>query len=281
LREARLLERRLFAACFLGAGPSGVVATLRGYRNEDGGFGHGLEPDVRCPGSLPIFVEVALQAMSTAAVCDTGLVLAACDYLARVARRAGAGGGVPPAGAVIEDFPHAAHWTAWSYEPALNPTAGLVGLLHGLGAEHPWREEATAWCWQQLEREEPVADAHTLSEVLVFLAHVPDRDRALRRASELARRFGEVGMLLLDPAAPGYGLTPLQLAPTADSPWRALFPAAVIDSHLERLLRRQQPDGGWPIDWQPPSAAAALEWRGIVTLQALRTLVSYGRLDPS
>ena len=44
LKHGRLLERRLFATCFLGASPAGVIDTLRGYQNEDGGFGHGLEP---------------------------------------------------------------------------------------------------------------------------------------------------------------------------------------------------------------------------------------------
>jgi hypothetical protein len=55
------------------------------------------------------------------------------------------------------------------------------------------------------------------------------------------------------------------------------FPAA--DQFLLRQAR-QAPDGGWPIGWDPPSEASALEWRGMVTLQALRTLVSYGRLTP-
>src|SRR5438105_10616817 len=62
-REGRLLERRLFATLFEGAAPSGVVDALRGYRNADGGFGHGLEPDKRCPDSLAIDVETAFDAM--------------------------------------------------------------------------------------------------------------------------------------------------------------------------------------------------------------------------
>jgi hypothetical protein len=64
--NARLLEQRLHAACLLGGPAAGVVDVLRGYRNGDGGFGHGLESDKRCPASLPIDVEVALTAMATA-----------------------------------------------------------------------------------------------------------------------------------------------------------------------------------------------------------------------
>jgi hypothetical protein len=59
LDQARLLERRLFAACFLGQPAAGVVDALRGCQNYDGGFGHALEPDTRCPASLPVYVEAA------------------------------------------------------------------------------------------------------------------------------------------------------------------------------------------------------------------------------
>ena len=59
-----------------------------------------------------------------------------------------------------------------------------------------------------------------------------------------------------------------------------LFSDEVIGAHLDSLQRKQEPDGGWPISWEPPSEASRLEWRGIVTLGALRTLTSYGRLGP-
>jgi hypothetical protein len=85
-------------------------------------------------------------------------------------------------------------------------------------------------------------------------------------------------MFRLDPDAPGYGLSPLSVAPRAASLWRALFTDAQIGAHLDRLQKDQQADGGWPITWEPPSQAAISEWRGVVTLDALRTLTSYGRL---
>lgn len=278
LSQARLLERRLFATCFLGQPASAVVDALRGYQNEDGGFGHGLEPDKRCPASLPIDVEIAFQALATAGAADAGMVGRACDFLGRVAAAAKAGGAVPLALPVIESFPRAAHWSDWTYRPGLNPTAGLAGLLHQLGVDHPWRAEATAYCWRQLESGARIEDAHELSEVFVFLAHVPDRERADKHGAALADTLAEVEMFHLDPAAEGYGLTPLQLAPEPGSRSRAFFDDALIEAHLDNLAGGQQPDGGWPISWEPPSEASLLEWRGIVTLQALRTLTAYDRL---
>ncbi len=278
LNEACLLERRLFAACFLGAPAVGVVDALRGYQNQDGGFGQALEPDTRCPASLPIYVETAFQALATVATVDRSMVLRACDFLARSAAEAGAGGAVPLAFPIIESFPRAGHWTEWTYEPGLNPTAGLVGLLYQLDVEHPWRQQAARYCWERLEAGELPDSAHTLSEALVFLEHVPEHDRADRCVAEIAGHFDEVSGLHLDPETPGYGLSPLHFAPTASSRWRRLFTDAQISANLDHLARDQQPDGGWPIAWEPPSEAATLEWRGVVTLQALRTLTSYGRI---
>jgi hypothetical protein len=274
MAEARLLEQRLFATCFRGAPATGVVDALRGYRNDDGGFGHGLEPDKRCPASLPIDVEVAFQTFATAGAADGDMLRAACDFLSRTAKEADAGGAVPLAFPVIESYPRAAHWTEWTYEPGVNPSAGLAGLLHRLGFEHPWRDEATRFCWRALETGDLPDEVHALAEVLVFLEHVPERDRAERHAAAVLERMTAMAMFHLDPEAEGYGLSPLQLAPTAGSRWRGLFTDAQIAAHLDHLARSQQPDGGWPITWDPPSAASALEWRGIVTLGALRTLRS-------
>ncbi|GGN64071.1 hypothetical protein GCM10010112_23930 [Actinoplanes lobatus] len=273
-REARPLERRLFATCFEGESPDGVVDALRAYRNADGGFGHGLEPDKRCPASLPIDVEIAFQSMAIAGAHDVPLLTAACDFLAGVSTD----GAVPLAFPVIEDCPRAAHWTDWTYQPGVNPTAGLAGHLYALGFGHPWREAAARFCWNAIEGGTLPDEVHGLSEVMAFLAHVPDRERAEKHARTVLDQMIGTSMFQATPQPGEYGLTPLHVAPTASSPWRKLFDDAQIDAHLDQLAAAQLPDGGWPVTWEPPSEASRLEWRGFVTFQALRTLTSYGRL---
>jgi hypothetical protein len=275
--NARLLEQRVFATVFRGAPALGVVNAVRAYQNEDGGLGHALEPDTRCPVSLPVYVETGLQALSMAGAVDVPLVTAACDFLERAADDAGAGGAVALASPRIEDYPRAEHWTDWTYEPGLNPTAGLVGLLYDLDVDHPWRAAGTEYCWRQLEEAPLPDDAHALSEVLLFLGHVPERERATEHAERVTAHLRGLPMFHLDPDTPGYGLSPLFIAPLSTSPWRHLFTDAEMGAHLAHLVKTQQDDGGWPIAWEPPSPAAALEWRGLVTLQAMRSLVSYGR----
>jgi hypothetical protein len=274
-REGRLIERRLASTLFDAADPSGVVDAVRAYRNPDGGFGHGLEPDKRCPASLPIDVECALDILLLLpgnAEIDA-LVRDACDWLASIATPNGA---VPLSFPVMEAYPRAEHWSDWTYAPGLNPTAGLAGRLHHLGIAHPWLDRATAWTWDRLD-DGFDEDAHALTEVLQFLAHVPDRDRAETASAPVATWLSTAEWFRSDPNDPGYGMTPLHLAPTPDSRWRWLFDDAAIEGHLDRLVRDQQPDGGWTITWEPPGTASTLEWRGIETLRALRTLHAYGR----
>ncbi|MGH9037137.1 MAG: hypothetical protein ACRD0O_15360 [Acidimicrobiia bacterium] len=277
-REGRLLERRLFATLFEGDPPEGVVDVLRGYRNPDGGFGHGLEPDKLCPASLPIDVEVAFQNLVTAGAVDEAMVRRACDWLDTVTAPDGA---VALAFPVMEPYPRAEHWSEWTYTPGFNPTAGLAGLLHRMGIDHPWRDRATAWCWSALDEGGFPDDAHAMSEVLVFLEHVPDRDRAETFAPRVGEWLPKLNHYRADPADPAYGVTPLHLAPTPGSSWRRLFTDDLIEGHLDRLVADQQPDGGWAITWEPPGVTATLEWRGVQTLWALRVLAAYRGLGPS
>ncbi|QBI20023.1 hypothetical protein ER308_10935 [Egibacter rhizosphaerae] len=272
-RNGRVLERRLFAALFEGADPAGVVEALRGYQNPDGGFGHGLEPDKRCPHSIPADVEVALGTLAAAGTVDEPMVSRACDWLVSIADPSGA---VPLGFPVIEGYPRADHWAEWTYELSLFPTAGLVGLLHRLGVVHPWRDRAEAWCWTTMEAEIP-REAHAIADCLCFLEHVPDRPRAEKVAAGVADALAEASFYRGDPDSEEYGVTPLYLAPTAASPWRELFSDELIAAHLDRLEADQQDDGGWPIQWDPPSEASILEWRGIETLRARRVLDAYGR----
>ena len=284
-REGRLIERRLAAVLFDDGDPSGAVAAVLAYQNADGGFGHGLEPDKRCPHSLPIDVERAFDVLLAAGeseqyaktygdLGESEPVRAACDWLGLIAEPDGA---VPLAFPVIEGYPRADHWSEWSYAPGLNPTAGLAGRLHRMGVTHRWLSTATDWTWRRLESGFD-EDAHSLAEVLEFLAHVPDRTRAESVAAQVGDWLSGLRWFRSDPADPTYGLSPLHFAPSPASPWVDLFDAATIDRHLDRLAADQKPDGGWPITWTPPGTASALEWRGIETLRALRGLTAYGRL---
>ena len=273
LANARLLERHLFAYYFENGSRAKVLAALKAYANEDGGFGNALEPDKRTPSSQPIDQESALKVLD-----DTGLensmVEKLCDYLTTITT---AEGGVPFTLPTVRDAPHALWWnTDEAYPPAsLNPTASIAGLLHKHTYEHIWLDSATTFCWDKLEAPSKFTE-HTLLSVMVFLEYVPDR----ARAEAVFRRIQPqiLNATALEPDAEGYVHPPYAFAPTPQSLTRRLYDDDFMNKQLDALIAKQQGDGGWPIAWPPVSPGCELEYRGVVTLNALKTLRAYGKL---
>ena len=275
LTDARLLERRLFGHLFHDSSVGTVVAAVLAYQNRDGGFGHALEPDLRTATSQPIFCELGLKALLDADpnhAPSEVIALRACNFLEGVADEHGA---VSPALPGAADDPCADHWriVQWATAPAVNPTASIAAHLHALGVDHPWRDRATKWSLKQIETE-TFSSAHTLRCALVLAEQLGREDLVERVIGQLA----DAEWFHADVPVTTYGQTPLHFAPTPDSPARPHFEDATIEAHLDDLASHQQEDGGWPIRWEAPGPVAVAEWRGIWTLDALRTLRAYGRI---
>lgn len=58
---------------------------------------------------------------------------------------------------------------------------------------------------------------------------------------------------------------------------RELFHQALIKAHLDHLPGAQPDGGGWTFNWLAWSPAAEREWRGFLTVDALRILRANGR----
>lgn len=272
---ARPLEVRAYECLFEGAGHDGFVTTLAAFRREDGGFGGALEPDARVPDSQPLFVDFALKALHQVGARATELGRSACRFLASVSQPDGS---LPYLLPSALEHPRAAHWRELP-PPSLGLTFGIAGLLHWLGVEDAWLDAATDTCWAALADPDTTPDeAHVLMGVLDFLACAPprpERDALLARVLETLPR---ARWLAVELPFEGYALTPLHLAPRPDAPARAAFDDATFAAHLDALAAGQQPDGGWPLSWEPPGEAARAEWRGRWTLDALAVLRAWGRL---
>ncbi len=272
--NARLVEQRVYGTLLDGAAPEGVVAAVAAYQNEDGGFGHGLEPDKRAPASQPLDVEIALERLAMAGARADTMVTAACDWLATLAEPSGA---VPLLLPSFAGYPRAPHFGPHDYTPGLNPTAAIAAHAHALGVTHPWVARATEYCLSEVEAGRLPPEAHFLLGLSKLTETAPDRKRATRASERLAGALPTARYAKLDPESDTYGVTPLVFAPTPDSLARSWFDDETINAHLDRVARDQQPDGGWPITWEPPSEASRWEGRGIRTLFAVRVLTAYGR----
>ena len=271
--HARVLDRRRFERLFQGGEARPVRDAVAAYRNADGGFGHALEPDGRTPASQPAAIAMALEILDEADAWDEELVAGACRWLEANAPDEGGVSFVEPS---VEGWPHAPWWQAEEGRPAsLFSTGKIAGTLHARRVEHPWLDRATELLWRRIdELDDP--GAYELRGVMAFLDHVPDRSRA----EQALERVGPLvsGTVALDPAAEGEVHSPLDFAPDPDSIARRLFDEPTIDAHLDHLAASQAEDGGWTFNWLAWSPVAASEWRGSLTVDALRTLHVNGRL---
>lgn len=270
---ARLLDRHRFAMLFAGGPAEPVMAALSGYQNPDGGFGHGLEPDLRGPSSQPGPTLYALETMEDVGMLDTEMGRAARAWLAGVAEP---DGGIRSALPGFEAYPHAPWWSGAPGSSFL--TFGLAAVLHAGGvAEDEWLAGVTDWCWQALEAER-APSAYWLKFACAFLDSVPDADRAQAALRTLA---SSVDPTAIAPGggAEGEALRPLDFSPRPDTRTRGvLVSERHIEAHLDAVEAEQQDDGGWMFDWPAWSLAQTADWRGVVTLRALVWLRDNGRL---
>ena len=267
---ARLVDRHRYAMLF-GDGPAQpVVEALRGYRNPDGGFGHGLEPDLRCPSSQPAPTLYALEILNEAGAADDELARGARGWIASISAP---DGGVPSVLPGFEDYPHAP-WFAPG--PGSVLTFGLAAALHAGGeADDEWLARVTDWCWEAIATNQQPR-GYWLKYACAFLDAAPDDDRARRAIAKLADR--------VDPSAgavtgfvEGEALRPLDLSPRPDTRSRGLVTQAQVDAHLGAVESEQRQDGGWTFDWLAWSPAQTNDWRGNVTIRALAWLRDNGR----
>ena len=271
--NARVLDRRRFERLFGGGDAGPVRDAVAAYRNADGGFGQGLEPDGRDPATQPAAIELALGILDEADAWDEGLVTGACDWLQA---NAPAEGGSAFVAATIDAWPHAPWWVPELSGPAsLVSTGQIAGTLHARGVSHPWLDRATGLMWSRIESLSGEPGPYDMYGVVRFLENVPDRDRAERALQAVAPMLLKV--VALDPAEEGETHSPLGYAPRPNSLARSLFSDAVIDAHLDHLAAGQRDDGGWMFNWPSWSAAAEADWRGFLTVERLRLLRANGR----
>ncbi|WP_149180276.1 hypothetical protein [Streptomyces sp. TRM49041] len=285
---ARVLEQRRFAYHFLGGDPDAVEAALTAYANEDGGYGHALEPDVRGPVSQPLHTGHALRVLDSIGRCGGLRVERVCRYLTSVSTHDGALPAIHPS---VRGYPVAPFVPVVDDPPSsLLATGPVVGLLHRNQVWHAWLFRATDFCWAALDAIGTSKESHPyeVEAAVAFLDGVPDRIRAEAAADRLGRLVRELRLAVLEPEradeyplAPGYAPGeyhfPHDYARVPDSLARRWFTDEEMARSLDHLAAEQGEDGGWPVNWRQWAPGTALEARPMVTVEALRTLRAHGR----
>jgi hypothetical protein len=273
--HARLLDRRRFEYLLGQANADAVFAAVDGYRNADGGYGWGLEPDLRAPESQPGGALHALEVF--AEVGPTDRAVEVCDWLEGVSLP---DGGVPFAVPVADPAGCAPFWVqADPKASSLQSTAFVAGVAHKVAARdervagHPWLLAATRYCLDAIAALDDAPHAIVLRFAVGFLDEVYDtHDEARPLLDKLGSFIPADGLVPVAGGKAGETLRPLDFAPLPGRPTRRLFDDDVIAADLQRVVDGQQDDGGWTVDFDSYSPAAALEWRGYATVAAVSIL---------
>lgn len=278
--HGRVLDRRRFDLLVDSGEPNGVLMALDAYRNADGGYGWGIEPDLRSPESQPVGAMHALEVMAeVAAVTSAGSARAIelCEWLDQQTLD---DGGLPLTLPVANPAGCASLWLSPDHKASsLQMTAQVAANAHLVArhdphvARHRWLARATTWCVEAIARIDTTPSAHELLFATRFLDAAAERHReALDLLERLGRLLPPDGVIHVMGGTRDEALRPLDLAPRPDGPARRLFADGIVGFELDRLASGQQPDGGWTVDFESSSPAAALEWRGYTTVAAVVAL---------
>ncbi|MFI6319526.1 hypothetical protein ACIBG8_18480 [Nonomuraea sp. NPDC050556] len=270
--HARLLDRRRFQLLMGEIDAAGVLAALNGYRNPDGGYGWGLEPDLRAPESQPGAALHAFEVFAELPPAREAVEL--CDWLDSVSLP---DGGLPFALPVSTAAGTAPWWRGPDAgESSLQITAISAAWAYrvpGL-ADHPWLARATRYCLDAVDALNEAPHAY----ILLFAVRLLDELGDTERLDRLAKHIPADGRVRVQGGTEAESLHPLDFAPYPGTPARALFTPEVVEADLDRLAALQQEDGGWVVDYAVISPAGALDWRGATTVRAVEILRANGRL---
>lgn len=269
--HARPLDRRRFELLIGEGDKDALLAALNAYRNADGGYGHGLEPDLRSRTSQTGPALHAFEVFEELAPFTAPEAVALCDWLESVSLP---DGGIPFALPVPDPAGCAPFWAgADTQTSSLQITAVVAAMAHRVAvhdeavAGHPWLDRATRYCLDAI-REKDELHALELS-FAVWLADAIEDGETLRL---LGGHIPENGLVHVQGGLEDEMMRPLDFAPYPGRPARDLMKDDVVHAELLRLDEQQQDDGGWRVDFASYSPAAELEWRGYTTVKAVSIL---------
>lgn len=281
--HGRLLDRRRLDVLLGHGDADGVVGALDAHRNADGGFGWGLEPDLRAAGSQPTAGMHAFEVLAEVPTTPrtTAVAVALCDWMAA---RTLPDGGLPFALPIDDPAGSAPWWLgADPTTSSLQMTTQVAATAHRVArqdpavAAHPWLATATRWCVDAIRALDAAPFAYELLFSVRFVDAL-DGPEAPALLGHLGRHVPPDGAVPVAGGAEGEALRPLDLSPDPGAASRTLLAPDVVDADLDRLAAGQQADGGWTVDFPSASPAGALEWRGYATVEAIGVLRRNGRI---
>ncbi len=259
-----LWERALFAWLFERGSLHHLYQCLRCYKNMDGGYGHGLEPDIRTPESHPLALEYLLFILVFYQIPPEDLLFGTAKWVVDQQNEDGSFKNPDS----IKDYPHAAWWANGGQHIPLS----IVGLLHFFGrTSSEMLERTSKWAQanysiERIENNDWLFAAYHAVNYFFNIDQYPDLAKYQDATVDNIRTLLE--------ARPDKGSEALfQLAPFPDSLIMLALPDELIQRELDRLLDTYLDNGGWHDEHNLP------HWYVGATIANLTTLQRHERIN--
>ncbi|WP_413374887.1 hypothetical protein [Alkalihalobacillus sp. 1P02AB] len=284
--HARPLDQALFHFYFHKRKAHSVIRELAKFQNEDGGFGHSLEPDFRLEKSSALATTVGLQyIVEVGATKDEPIVQKAIQYLMDAFIPEKDKWQIVPL--EVNDVPHAPWWemdpTKESHSFA-NPGAEIVGYFYRYRELVPERllKKTTELALKELQNLPIEMEMHDFLcyQRLVELIDSEEKEEIEQRLRKSVREIA-----VLDPGGwEGYGIQPLQIVTSPESRFADLLEDE-LPLNLDFEIERQGEDGSWAPTWswfgnyEDVWPIAEKEWKGYLTVKTLKLLADFDRIE--
>jgi len=264
-RSGTLLERALFAWLFEGGSLERLQQNILCYKNPDGGFGHGLEHDLKAPQSNPLALEYLLGMMKHTGIPAGSIFEGTADWVeAQMDERGDLRN--PPE---TQDYPLAPWWRETGGQTMPD---SIVGNLVHFGCATPSLVDKTkAWALANFTPEKVREN-----EWLFMAYHAFDFFFAIDELPNLqAFRSATIdNIVACASAAPDNQYDSLFVfAPSPDSMIARALPSGLADRFIDALSKAQQAEGHW-LDQHNLT-----QWYPMTTINVLLALKRYGRWE--
>lgn len=293
MRYGRPLEAARWEFLFEEGSKERVIRHLEAFQNEDGGFGHGLEPDFWLPGSSSTATVTAGQILlEIGASPGDGIVQRLVSYLTDTPQiQPGIWATVLPENNL---YPHAPWWhweegvqKSWMFNPSVELAAMLIhwSAEGSPGADLGWESlgHAVARLLEAGEMDRHEVQSYRRSLTLLSSRRAQFEDRTGYSLSEAEAKVDTLVLAAIDRDAAswgdGYKTLPMEFI---QSPADPLYPELkdLVLQNLRFYLDQRNAEGVWNISWswgQYPAefAVASRYWQGILAVERYKILKSF------
>lgn len=266
-REGRPLDVARWSFHFEDGSAKEVLKALKVYQNSDGGFAHGLEPDLLTQDSGSINTWMATRILREIKIPDLAdkLIADLCNYL-KASYVENLGWPAIEPDFVEEDL--APWWRSkgeaefWGYNPSVELSAFLSLVLDPADDFYLVNEAFLSQALAAFMEREP--DMHELSNFAACGDMLPRH----RLPEDYLEKVVADLMELLK-SGEDYSATPATILTSRQSPYYPAM-AAEAEAYRDALEASVLADGSWPIPWRWGQAEPPLDnqrrWKSAMTL---------------